>query len=147
MGIVLPSTALYTTDIPTGKLSRYSELNIKNGAVTRDNKKNGGYITGNLWYVDITTGKIKPFQVPHSKHIGYIVNVTASYTTTGHSLISTYGNGLYAYELSTGNLQHFTFEVNQSSHQLNYLQFVMEDRSGGIWVSFEFSEFISVWRF
>lgn len=54
--------------------------------------------------------------------------------------ISTYGNGLYAYELSTGNLQHFTFEVNQSSHiNSNYLQFVIEDRSGGIWVSSEFS--------
>ena len=64
----------YILDIPTGKLSRYSELNIKNGAVTRDNKKNVWVhnYTGNLWYVDITTGKIKPFQFLSSKHIGYI---------------------------------------------------------------------------
>ena len=41
----------YILDIPTGKLSRYSELNIKNGAVTRDNKKNVWVhnYTGNLW--------------------------------------------------------------------------------------------------
>ena len=134
----------YILDIPTGKLSRYSELNIKNGAVTRDNKKNVWVhnYTGNLWYVDITTGKIKPFQFLSSKHIGYIDVERYSIVHDSRDIlwISTYGNGLYAYELSTGNLQHFTFEVNQSSHiNSNYLQFVIEDRSGGIWVSSEFS--------
>ena len=91
---------------------------------------------------DITTGKIKPFQFLSSKHIGYIDVERYSIVHDSRDIlwISTYGNGLYAYELSTGNLQHFTFEVNQSSHiNSNYLQFVIEDRSGGIWVSSEFS--------
>ena len=98
----------YILDIPTGKLSRYSELNIKNGAVTRDNKKNVWVhnYTGNLWYVDITTGKIKPFQFLSSKHIGYIDVERYSIVHDSRDIlwISTYGNGLYAYELSTGNL-------------------------------------------
>ena len=54
--------------------------------------------------------------------------------------ITTYGNGLFAYDLNTGDLQHFTFEVSHSSHiNSNYLQYIIEDRSGGIWVSSEFS--------
>lgn len=102
--------------------------------------------TGNLWYVDITTGQNQTFPVLSSKHIGYIDVERYSIVHDSRDIlwISTYGNGLYAYELSTGNLQHFTFEVNQSSHiNSNYLQFVMEDRSGGIWVSIRILGFIS----
>jgi signal transduction histidine kinase/ligand-binding sensor domain-containing protein/DNA-binding response OmpR family regulator len=142
--VLFTANGSYLLDIPTGKLSRYSDLNIKNGAVTKDNKKNVWVhnYTGHLWYVDVTTGNIKPFQFLSSEHIGYIDVERYSIVHDSRDIIwiTTYGNGLYAYELATGDLQHFTFDIGQSSHiNSNYLQYVMEDRSGGIWVSSEFS--------
>ena len=90
----------YLLDIPTGKLSRYSDLNIKNGAVTKDNKKNVWVhnYTGHLWYVDVTTGNIKPFQFLSSEHIGYIDVERYSIVHDSRDIIwiTTYGNGLYA---------------------------------------------------
>ena len=142
--VLFTANGSYLLDIPTGKLSRYSDLNIKNGAVTKDNKKNVWVhnYTGHLWYVNVTTGNIKPFQFLSSEHIGYIDVERYSIVHDSRDIIwiTTYGNGLYAYELATGDLQHFTFDIGQSSHiNSNYLQYVMEDRSGGIWVSSEFS--------
>ena len=112
--------------------------------IDKDNKKNVWVhnYTGHLWYVNVTTGNIKPFQFLSSEHIGYIDVERYSIVHDSRDIIwiTTYGNGLYAYELATGDLQHFTFDIGQSSHiNSNYLQYVMEDRSGGIWVSSEFS--------
>lgn len=82
------------------------------------------------------------FQFLSSEHLGYIDVERYSIIHDSRDIIwiTTYGNGLFAYDLNTGDLQHFTFEVSHSSHiNSNYLQYIIEDRSGGIWVSSEFS--------
>ena len=132
--VMFTATGSYILDPVTGKLRRFSRLNIKNGNVTRDNK-------GNAW-VHNYTGDIKPFQFLSSEHLGYIDVERYSIIHDSRDIIwiTTYGNGLFAYDLNTGGLQHFTFEVSHSSHiNSNYLQYIIEDRSGGIWVSSEFS--------
>ena len=103
-----------------------------------------GYTTIPATYgMSITsTGDIKHFQFLSSEHLGYIDVERYSIIHDSRDIIwiTTYGNGLFAYDLNTGDLQHFTFEVSHSSHiNSNYLQYIIEDRSGGIWVSSEFS--------
>ena len=142
--VMFTATGSYILDPVTGKLRRFSRLNIKNGNVTRDNKGNAWVhnYTGNVWYVNTSTGDIKPFQFLSSEHLGYIDVERYSIIHDSRDIIwiTTYGNGLFAYDLNTGGLQHFTFEVSHSSHiNSNYLQYIIEDRSGGIWVSSEFS--------
>lgn len=142
--VMFTATGSYILDPVTGKLRRFSRLNIKNGNVTRDNKGNTWVhnYTGNVWYVNTSTGDIKPFQFLSSEHLGYIDVERYSIIHDSRDIIwiTTYGNGLFAYDLNTGGLQHFTFEVSHSSHiNSNYLQYIIEDRSGGIWVSSEFS--------
>ena len=54
--------------------------------------------------------------------------------------ISTYGNGLFAYDTAEDKLEHFLANINDKSHiASDFLLYVMEDRSGGIWVSSEYS--------
>lgn len=142
--VMFTASGSYILDPVTGKLRRFSRLNIKNGNVTRDNKGNAWVhnYTGNVWYVNTSTGDIKPFQFLSSEHLGYIDVERYSIIHDSRDIIwiTTYGNGLFAYDLNTGGLQHFTFEVSHSSHiNSNYLQYIIEDRSGGIWVSSEFS--------
>ena len=142
--VMFTATGSYILNPVTGKLRRFSRLNIKNGNVTRDNKGNAWVhnYTGNVWYVNTSTGDIKPFQFLSSEHLGYIDVERYSIIHDSRDIIwiTTYGNGLFAYDLNTGGLQHFTFEVSHSSHiNSNYLQYIIEDRSGGIWVSSEFS--------
>ena len=142
--VMFTATGSYILDPVTGKLRRFSRLNIKNGNVTRDNKGNAWVhnYTGNVWYVNTSTGDIKPFQFLSSEHLGYIDVERYSIIHDSRDIIwiTTYGNGLFAYDLNTGGLQLFTFEVSHSSHiNSNYLQYIIEDRSGGIWVSSEFS--------
>lgn len=142
--VMFTASGSYVLDPVNGKLSRFSRLNIKNGNVTRDNKGNAWVhnYTGNVWYVNTATGDIKPFRFLSPEHLGYIDVERYSIIHDSRDIIwiTTYGNGLFAYDLNTGGLQHFTFEVSHSSHiNSNYLQYIIEDRTGGIWVSSEFS--------
>lgn len=118
-----------------GKTAPVLPPEYKNGNVTRDNKGNAWVhnYTGNVWYVNTSTGDIKPFQFLSSEHLGYIDVERYSIIHDSRDIIwiTTYGNGLFAYDLNTGGLQHFTFEVSHSSHiNSNYLQYIIEDRSG-----------------
>ena len=54
--------------------------------------------------------------------------------------ISTYGNGLYAYDTTKDGLNHFTAGMGGLSHiASDYLFNITEDRSSEVWVSSEFS--------
>ena len=47
---------------------------------------------------------------------------------------------MFAYDLATDELQHFESNINGFSHiTSNFLQYIMEDRAGGIWVSSEYT--------
>lgn len=54
--------------------------------------------------------------------------------------ITTYGNGLFAYNPTTKELEHFTATANHTNPiASNYLQYIIEDHSGNLWTSSEYS--------
>ena len=54
--------------------------------------------------------------------------------------ISTYGNGLFTYDIQEDRLEHFVSEgKNAGPIGSDFLLCLMKDRTGGIWVSSEYS--------
>lgn len=141
---VFTSAGGYIYHAATGKVSSANELDIKNGEVQKDNKGNYWIYnnTGRVYYVNASTRIIKSFYLLPEDKMQYIDFERYRFVHDSRDIIwiSTYGNGLFAYNLHTDELQHFTARMNESSHlPSDYLLYVMEDRSGGIWVSTEFS--------
>ncbi len=52
--------------------------------------------------------------------------------------ISTYGNGLFAFDTHSGTLRHYLSSDKNSPIRTDYLIALMEDREGSIWVSEEY---------
>ncbi|MBE6288086.1 MAG: response regulator [Mediterranea massiliensis] len=134
----------YCYDINKATLQRSKYLDIKNIKVEKDNKGNYWLYnhTGWLWYVNAETGVIKPLQLQPKESMPYLDGERYSFVHDSRDIIwiSTYGNGLFAYDLKTDELQHFKANLNGVGHiSSDYLLCVMEDNSGGIWVSSEFS--------
>ncbi len=142
--IIFTSGGEYTFHMNSHKVSRNPDLNIKEGEIEVDNK--GNYwvhnFTGTVWYVNAKDKKVKTFQLIPKNKISYIdrERYCIIQDERGIIWISTYGNGLFAYDTKTETLQHFTFSINGFSHiNSDFLQYMMEDRNGGIWVSSEYT--------
>jgi len=141
---VFTSAGGYIYHAATGKVSSAGELDVRNGEVQKDNKGNYWIYnnTGRVYYVNASTRAVKSFYLLPEDKMQYIDFERYRFVHDSRDIIwiSTYGNGLFAYNLHTGELQHFTARMNESGHlPSDYLLYVMEDRSGGIWVSTEFS--------
>ncbi len=98
--------------------------------------------TGRLTYVLAETGESKDFQLIPQDKISYIdfERYHIVHDSRGIIWISTYGNGLFAYNTAEDKLEHFVANINDQSHiSSDFLQYVMEDRAGGIWVASEYS--------
>ena len=97
--VMFTATGSYILDPVTENCAGSPRLNIKNGNVTRDNKGNAWVhnYTGNVWYVNTSTGDIKPFQFLSSEHLGYIDVERYSIIHDSRDIIwiTTYGNGLF----------------------------------------------------
>ena len=118
-------------------------LNVPGGDVQRDNR--GNYWvnnnTGWVWRIDSDTRQITPLQLIPAEKLSYIdaERFRFVHDQRGIIWITTYGNGLFAYELATGELQPFVADTaGQGVIPSNYLMGVAADRSGGIWVCSEF---------
>lgn len=116
---------------------------IENGEVQVDNKGNYWIFnhTGNLWFVNHITQRVKLFHLIPFEKMGYIDFERYHIVEDSHGYIwiSTYGNGLFAYDPRTDKLNHYRAGVgNTTSLGTDFLQYVMEDRSGDIWVSQEY---------
>ncbi len=142
--VIFTGTGSYQFNLDTHQLSRYNDLPITRGQVQTDNR--GNYWvhnrTGVVWYVNAETGRIKSFRLMPAEKVNYIDEERYHIVHDSRDIIwmSTYGNGLFAYDLKSDELQHFTSDIDR--FQLiadNFLQFVMEDSAGGIWVSSEYT--------
>lgn len=141
---VFTSAGGYVYHAADGKLSPAGELDIPDGEVQQDNKGNYWIYnnTGRVYYVNATTRAVKNFHLLPEEKMQYIDFERYRFVHDSRDIIwmSTYGNGLFAYNLHTDELQHFTASMSEAGHlPSDYLMYVMEDRSGGIWVSAEFS--------
>ena len=142
--VILTKNGVYNYDFETRQVSSNTELNIKNGNLLIDNR--GDYWifnhTGRITYILAETGKIKEFQLISEDRLGYIdfERYHIIHDSRGIIWISTYGNGLFAYDTINDKMQHFVANMNGQNHiNSNFLLFVMEDKAGGIWVSSEYS--------
>ena len=142
---ILTSEGTLCLDMKTFKVeSAPAYYNIPEGQVKKDDK--GDYWvynrTGNLYYIKSDTGEKKVFSVMPYDKLGFIdkERYYIVHDSRGIIWISTYGNGLFAYDPATESIQHFTSDSGISSLLAsNYLQCLMEDRSGSVWVSSEFA--------
>ncbi len=142
--IIFTPTHSYVFNMKTYQIETTpSHLYIPNGIVSTDNRNNywvqNG--TGNIHYIHAKTGKTKIFPLlPKDDH--YLLRREQYHILhDSHDIIwiTTYGNGLFAYNPRTEELQQFTANDSHSSHiPSNFLQNIMEDRSGGIWIGAEF---------
>lgn len=142
--IIFTEEGGFTFDLESFKLTRSDELDIKRGVVVVDNK--GNYWihnhTGIVWYVNATTYAIKSFQLIPNHLLPYLDEERIHVVHDSRNIIwiTTYGNGLFVYDLKTDQMKHLVADMEGSSHiASNYLQNVMEDRNGGIWVSSEYT--------
>ncbi|MDL2309628.1 response regulator [Parabacteroides sp. OttesenSCG-928-B22] len=145
--LIYTSNGVYNYDFTTRKINRASDFwgeNIRSGSVLKDNKGNYWVYnhTGKIWYINIHTGEKKKFTLIPEEKMGYIDFERYQVVHDSRNIIwiSTYGNGLYAYDIEKDELSHFKAGMDGLSHiNSDYLLGVMEDRSGEIWVSAEYS--------
>ncbi len=119
-------------------------LYMKNGMVQTDNHGNFWIYnyTGEVCYVNASSRKVKTLRLMPQEKMQYIDNERYHFVHDSRDMvwISTYGNGVFAYDLRTETLQHFAATVNGFSHiPSDYLLSIMEDHAGGLWVGSEFS--------
>lgn len=137
--IVMTSQSGYVFHLPEERIKPDKTFHITNGQNIWDKQ-------GNLWiyddkglirYINLTTGKVKDLHIP----IGDRVTdqwCTIMQDARGWIWIATFGCGLYIYNPITDEITHFTYQVGSLNHiSSNSLAFIMEDRSGGIWVTSE----------
>ncbi len=119
-------------------------LHIPNGVVDTDNRGNYWVSnkTGNLYYIHSQHGFQKVFPLMFLDNVGFLEREQyhVIQDLRGIIWITTHGNGLFAYNSSIDSLQHFVAgKDNNSVIGSNFLQNIMQDRTGGIWVSSEYS--------
>lgn len=142
--IIFTNNGSYQFNLKTHELKKYRDIDIKGGQTIIDNKGNLWVFnhSGKVWYVNHKTKQIKSFQLIPADKVNYIDQERYHIIHDSRDIIwiSTYGNGLFAYDLSNDELQHFVSNNTGFSHiPSNFLQYVMEDRAGGIWVSSEYT--------
>ena len=147
--IVFTKGGGYSFDVASFAKKRLSgDLDISNGMVIKT--KENVYIynkTGCLRLVH--NGKVKALQLIPKDKACYIDYERFHVVEDSNGLvwISTYGNGLFIYDRKNDQTQHFTAKMNSDSPMASdCLLSVMEDRSGGIWISSEASGVSHMWK-
>lgn len=142
--IILTSEGGYDYIPASNRIASNQQLaTVKNGKSFADNKGNYWIFnhSGHLYQVG-KDGRIKDLElIPAGKLL--FIDFERYYVeeaSNGIIYISTYGNGLFAYHPQTGELEHFSAKLNENGIiGSDFLLGVMEDHSGGIWVSAEYS--------
>lgn len=100
--IVFTEDGSYVFNLRTHQVSRDTELNIARGQVQIDNRGNFWIYnhTGKVWYVNAKTRFVKSFQLIPADKVNYIDEERYHIVHDSRDIvwISTYGNGLFAYD-------------------------------------------------
>lgn len=142
--IIFTTDGVYNYNFTTRQMTFNSNINMKDGNVICDNRGNYWVYnhTGRVYYILANTGKFKEFQLIPEDKLSYIDYERYHIVHDSRDIvwISTYGNGLFSYNIAEDKLEHFVSdEKNGSPISSDFLLYVMEDRAGGIWVSSEYS--------
>ena len=142
--VIFTNRGGYEFDLKTGTIRKSEELDLVNADVQKDALGNYWAYNhvGKLWQVDAATGQVNSYTLIPPERVKYIDEERYHIVCDSRGLtwISTYGNGLFVYDPVEDSLQHFTFDMEGASHiTSDYLLYLMEDRTGGIWVSSEYA--------
>ncbi|MDR1380628.1 MAG: response regulator [Tannerella sp.] len=140
--VVLTTAGVFTYNVRDGIITRGNYLlkeELRSGTVITDNRGNDWIYnhSGKLWYLNKEKDFSKVFTLIPADKIGYVDYERYSIVHDSRNIIwiSTYGNGLFAYHVTSGEMYHFTSSVDGSSLiGTDFLHNVFEDRSGAIWV-------------
>lgn len=94
------------------------------------------------------TGKLRELHLIPSQIASVIDNerYVVFIDSRGVYWITTYGNGLFQYEPTTGFLENYRYNAQSNSPASDYLLSITEDESGNIWVGSEYAGIIKVIR-
>ena len=142
--IFTSSEGVYEFDFQNFQITPYRELKINNGKVIHDNYGDCWAYnnTGRIYYINSKSGEIKDFQLIPEEKMKYIDYERYHVVRDDRGIvwISTYGNGLFTYDIQEDRLEHFVSEgKNAGPIGSDFLLCLMKDRTGGIWVSSEYS--------
>ena len=118
---ILTNKGVFCFEFKTPTLFQHKTLRLNDGKVLIDNHKDYWVYnkSGYVYYIQSKTGKIKEFDFFPKEKVGFIDNERYRIIHTPDDIvwISTYGNGLFAYDIATDKLEHFTAgkEKKQSS--------------------------------
>lgn len=121
--------------------------NLDNAEVKSDG--GGNYLvydkSGHVVFVATFESIEKPMDLI-SEGKGIFWTTRYGFTRTNDDIvwISTHENGLFAYDLSTDELHHYTMDRSKDSSPDNVLMGIMEDKSGNLWIGSEFSGIFKV---
>jgi len=138
--VIFTNNGTYDYDFFTHRFSADVRFPLISGQTVTD--KQGDFLvfnhTGKVYCKIKGVPGIKTFQLISNEKINYVDFERYSMVRDSRNIIwiSTYGNGLFAYDISSDKLEHFASDRNISS---DFLLFIKEDRNGGIWLSNEFS--------
>lgn len=141
--ILFTNHGVFDYDFNTQKVSGNDHLmKIKNGRKILDNRQECWIYnrTGYIYYYQTETGNVKEFNLIPKNKLEFIDYERYNIIHDSQDVIwiSTYGNGLFAYDIATDHLEHFTAGMEKDNPlSSDYLLYIMEDRIGGIWVSME----------
>lgn len=137
--------ATFEYDLLNHRLTQSTEIQLFGGQQKNDNRRNRILYTpnGDIWYF----GKDEPIhlseaysenllQLNSDPHFEFVTD------KDGTILISTFGNGIYAYNPHTGLGHHFSSKPdseNKSLLKTDYLINLYEDKAGNIWACQEFA--------
>lgn len=142
--IFTSSEGVYEFDFQNFQITPCRELKINNGKVIHDNYGDCWAYnnTGRIYYINSKSGEIKNFQLIPEEKMKYIDYERYHVVRDDRGIvwISTYGNGLFTYDIQEDRLEHFVSEgKNAGPIGSDFLLCLMKDRTGGIWVSSEYS--------
>lgn len=96
-------------------------------------------MSGNVWLLHATTFKTIKLNLIPANVLQLIDEERYQFKTDkyGNTWISTYGNGLFRYNLKSNELTHFTHQKNTRGISSNYILSILIDKNDNIWIGTE----------
>ena len=96
-------------------------------------------LSGNVWLLSPKKNKVAKLSLIPSYTMHLIDEERYQFwgDKQGNVWISTYGNGLFCYNIATENLSHFSYDKNKNGLSSNYLLSIIQDKNDNIWIGTE----------
>lgn len=113
-----------------------------------DNMGNHCFIDaeGLFTYKDKVTGRVYHFNLMTSGLRKHIKRTNVVTTRKGIIWISTYGNGLFAFDKNDGELVHFTRKSSPDIITTDYIMAIAVDKNDCVWVAGEYAGLTLLWE-